>query len=563
MIQNIKTVNILKLFIVFALSLFISSVQGVFAFTQPAPTVTWTPSSNPVDLSGSGLLTLSYTAIGATNCFDQAVFEADGVTSAAPIVGFGLVVPHGATSYTFFNIPVDRDLVFSIQCVNGDSKVTTETIAIGTFYSSPPLVPSVDITASPNPVTINPTGNVTITVDAKNIDFCDLRSSSDPLTGWTTAVPVSGNAITIRNVAISGDTTFIADCYNLMPGNDQVIDTVTVTTVAPPPAQSVVVSASPANPVALGPTANITVTVDADNSDFCDLRSSADPLVGWTTTVPVSGNAVTVRNVTISGDTDFTADCYKLSPGNDPISDTFTVTTTAAPTFDIFAAAPSLSINSATPVGVSGTYDNLDALLLIGKIGLPGLDPAGDGVTYRASLGAVPLRSIAIDLSPVATYSGGISAGAQPTSQEFSTALTRTFNGVPFGDRELCARVNLDGPPTEFETNLDTTNNTNCVNVTIPVPRPPMSITTDRQVVRVGDSVDISWDVDITYVLNCTVTGAGGVNTSFSTPAAGSSITTSALNSTSKFVLQCNEPITNTTFTEELTVEVIPESAEI
>jgi len=94
-----------------------------------------------------------------------------------------------------------------------------------------------------------------------------------------------------------------------------------------------------------------------------------------------------------------------------------------------------------------------------------------------------------------------------------------------------------------------------------------MTIDADRKLIRPNQSAEIEWSVNVTYQLQCQVRGAGGLNESFDTllvgPAYSDSFTTGPLTSTAVYQIQCTEPITNTVFTDEVRVEMVPDVEEI
>lgn len=237
-----------------------------------------------------------------------------------------------------------------------------------------------------------------------------------------------------------------------------------------------------------------------------------------------------------------------------------------APAVDLAAVSPAVSLASAVEDNINGTYDNINALIVISNLG-PGELLANNSISYRANITFQPVFGLPALDSLVGTYNGALATPPNASNPTQSSTLTREFDGVPFGTHTVCSRVNLDGSPNYPEASTDYTNNTSCGTVTLPVPEPPMSITADREVVRSGQTVNINWSVNVTYELLCTVRGAGGLNTSFNTlsfanPHTGS-FTTGALTSSSEYVLQCTEPITNTTFTKSVLVEVVPNYEEI
>lgn len=237
-----------------------------------------------------------------------------------------------------------------------------------------------------------------------------------------------------------------------------------------------------------------------------------------------------------------------------------------SPMVDLAAMNPSVSLASAIEDNVNGTYDNVNALMVIQNIG-PGALPSDSSITYKAVMSIMPAHGLPDVDTSIGTFEGGLSIPANPAVPTQSPTLTRSFGNVPFGTHTICSRVNLDGSPNYPESSTDYTNNVSCSTVTLPVPRPPMIIAADRQLIRPNQTVEISWGVNVTYQLQCVVRGPGGLNESFDTSLVGpgytDSFTTGPLTSTGIYELRCTEPITNTTFTEQVRIEMVPDIEEI
>lgn len=249
------------------------------------------------------------------------------------------------------------------------------------------------------------------------------------------------------------------------------------------------------------------------------------------------------------------------------------------PAVDLGALSPAMSFASAVADSVRGTYDSIDALLVIQNLGPLEL-PANSGIPYQATLSLNDTIATAFGVPQSRTspatpvFNDSIAAPAMvgnvATPPTDSPTLTRTFDNVPFGTHELCARINLDDTDAHVygEWNIITTNNQICAPVTLPVPPPPMTLSASRDVVRERQPVTISWSLNVTYDMTCTVRGPGGLDQTFSTtdpdtnPYSGS-FTTQQLTSTSRFQMQCTEPLTNTVFTEEVIVDYIPRPFEV
>lgn len=240
-----------------------------------------------------------------------------------------------------------------------------------------------------------------------------------------------------------------------------------------------------------------------------------------------------------------------------------------SPLVDLAAGAISVNLSAANPDGVNGQYDNVSLLLIVENWG-PGNLPINSNVPYKFVIDFD--NSIAAEnyISPLYYLNEELISPTNPTIPTESSALDNRVDNVIFGMHEFCARVNKDG--TVFpEANTLLSNNTKCINISIPVPHPPMSITTDNKLIRRNQLITINWSAHTSYNLNCIVRGPGGVRDDFDAsdryPSPGgaytNSVTIDTITNASEFILQCTEPITNTVFTEKLQVDVIPESEEI
>ncbi|MCA9354073.1 MAG: hypothetical protein KC877_00980 [Candidatus Kaiserbacteria bacterium] len=240
---------------------------------------------------------------------------------------------------------------------------------------------------------------------------------------------------------------------------------------------------------------------------------------------------------------------------------------------DLVSASPAVSLAAATEDPVNGVYNDVDILMVIenamhqiGGIWFGGELPTDSHVSYKAILTLMPSLGLSDIETEVDYFNGSLTAPVTPGAPVQSPTLAQTVDEVPFGSHTVCSQVNLDGD-TFPESNPDTANNTSCTTVNIPVPHPMMDISVDKLLIRRSQSVTIDWDVDATYSLNCTVSGAGGLNESFNTldvgPSYTDSFTTGILTSTSVFELRCIEPLTNTSFVEQVRVEMVPEVTEV
>ena len=135
------------------------------------------------------------------------------------------------------------------------------------------------------------------------------------------------------------------------------------------------------------------------------------------------------------------------------------------------------------------------------------------------------------------------------------------FTNVPFGNNTI--RVTIDSNDDVNE--VDETDNSRTLGATIAPAAPNFTLTVSPNIVREGQTATINWDTEVSYPLNCTVSGPALTTHSFNPNVNGTTgnRTTGLLSSKSEYLLSCTEPITNTTFTESASVEIIPNAEEI
>lgn len=224
---------------------------------------------------------------------------------------------------------------------------------------------------------------------------------------------------------------------------------------------------------------------------------------------------------------------------------------------------PSLSASSVDGDvdNVAGTHDEIDIQFTLRNI---------DSGTLRED-SEVPYLVVnkldsQLSLADVESNHGAFNDELGPAGggNDVSGTLTRSFQDMPFGNHEACARVNLDDAvfPIYPELHQSVADNQECKPFFLPVPEPPMSISSDEEIVSSGQPVTIDWSINVAYSMSCTVQGPGGIDVSFSTDDASgeqdSDRTTTPLTSSGEYIFQCNEPITDTTFTRTVRVEVVP-----
>jgi hypothetical protein len=215
-----------------------------------------------------------------------------------------------------------------------------------------------------------------------------------------------------------------------------------------------------------------------------------------------------------------------------------------------------------TIIGITDTasgYDNVTGIYssveIEPTIGYTGSAP------FDASLFPIPYRSVLGSVNDDRTISSGIinSGGNRTGTNPFSDVLIGTYPTV--------SRVNLDGTTIAGESN--TTNNEFTSSVTLlPSSPPPMSISTNPILTQPGEQVQVSWEVEVEYPMECTVTGPG-LSDTFTIGGVGDPTVVIdsdlvSVQNTTDYVLSCTDQITFTTFTApEATVNVVPTVQEI
>lgn len=240
------------------------------------------------------------------------------------------------------------------------------------------------------------------------------------------------------------------------------------------------------------------------------------------------------------------------------------------PLVDLAATSPAVSIADAVADPVQGTYDDVRVLLAVRNVLFNEVGaalPADSQISYKANMQLMPAHALPDVESGTGYFNGGLAEPTLPLGYTESATLIRTFDDVPFGTHTICGRINLDGSPNYAEANPDLGNNEQCTTIDLPVPRPPMTLNADRTLIRMDQSATISWGVNVAYELACTVRGPGGLSASFNTLSTGpghtDSYPTAPLTSTGEYQLECTEPLTGTSFTELLRVNMVPEVQEI
>ncbi len=255
----------------------------------------------------------------------------------------------------------------------------------------------------------------------------------------------------------------------------------------------------------------------------------------------VSGGDELIPN--ISSDRVFTMTC--TGPGG-TVSDTVSVFTEAPA--NLMPAGLSLNSSSAFNAA-TGVYDSLYVQYSVSNNG--GVDVGAFGNRLSLDRGADGVYDESIE----SVTSSGLIAGAD--SPLFPVYLA---SNVPFGTHRL--RIITDVYDVISEG--DEGDNELVVTLTVPVPDPGLEFTAEPAILRSGQSTVLSWDTNVTYPMTCRVRGPQ-VNHNFNPSVSGAVGTIGAgpLTAKSEFMLQCTEPLSNTTFTKTAWVEVVPAIQEI
>jgi hypothetical protein len=193
---------------------------------------------------------------------------------------------------------------------------------------------------------------------------------------------------------------------------------------------------------------------------------------------------------------------------------------------------------------VTGVYSYVDVTFQAQNDGASGIGSASDGVTYQVQL----------DREQDGTYDDTINdtfSGLDPG--EYSGHITERFNNVSYDNIRI--RVMVDSEADFAESNEN--DNERILDVTLASPNPAPELTADRLQVRNGEVVTLTWDVNATYPMNCSVYGPGTGPVTFDPSIGGAtgSVVSQPINAKSEYTLSCTEPITDTTFTDTVIVE--------
>ena len=298
----------------------------------------------------------------------------------------------------------------------------------------------------------------------------------------------------------------------------------------------VVVNALPPTiTLSTAPTNNSTQTIDPDT----------EVTVSWATTnvtsctssdISISGAGISGNLVGITEPTPGSSKTYSINcvGQGGTVTDSFTVTTNNYPNL-----RPTSMI--ITP---SATFDpstgNYDSVTVSGAIrNLSGSVAAPSRLRWRLN---------------------SVSAGSQTSFANINSlpvggdsSQSHVFFNVPFGANQFSLAADIDDSVRESNEGDNAFSTTN----TLPPPPPDLELTADEKLVRSGNSTTVRWNTNVTYPMDCRLSGPGVPLTQFDPSVSGAtgSVLTGALDATSVYELTCNEPTSNTNFSTSTTVE--------
>lgn len=151
------------------------------------------------------------------------------------------------------------------------------------------------------------------------------------------------------------------------------------------------------------------------------------------------------------------------------------------------------------------------------------------------------------------------------TSDLAGSAVSPTLDflglDVEPGTYRVRGRVDLD-PDRVPEVDDSLADNSDDLVVVVPIPPPDMTLDVSRPVVRAGQTVDVDYEVDVTYALSCELVG-GGISQPFVTPVAPGVETSDPLENSAEFSLTCENTTTGDVYELTTTVEVSPNLEEV
>lgn len=266
-----------------------------------------------------------------------------------------------------------------------------------------------------------------------------------------------------------------------------------------------------------------TVTGDADNC-----TATGD----WSGALSPTGDPVVV---TVTNDSSYSMQCSGPSGDSD-------IETVQALVVSLPDLIPQLSISPSSVFDfATGGYSTLIINYNVENAGVTG----ANGFTNRLVLDRGD------DGSMNETVNDSLTAGLAAGDDTGVQSITLAYN-VPLGSHRVY--VKADVLHTVMESNE--TNNERSILLPVTSPDPDISLTVDRTMVRRGDVVTLSWDINgAAFLSNCVIQGPGmSATTVYPGPQTFGTLSSGAIMTKSQYRLICTAP-DSSVFTDSVTVE--------
>lgn len=298
---------------------------------------------------------------------------------------------------------------------------------------------------------------------------------------------------------------------------------------------------------------DVNISWSSTDADTCSLTSS--PNVFSSTALNNPGQTVNLANPNTTYT--FTLLCTNTNGSNQDVE---TVTVGSA---SVATGGPNLKPydldltdqSSWSPDRINGTWDNVGVKIRVENNGdVDIIDPFDNDMEVDYQYLNDSDSSFTVDKSGTRLYNSGLIKGT------ISSWMIINIDDVKFGLHQF--KIDTDSANNIAESN-ESDNERSDFFKFVPVPDPLLKLEPDRELVQLGESTQLEYEVNVNYRLDCTIAGPG-VSKTFRTDVTGpilmgsDIINTSSLSNTSVYRLECNEPITNTTFSAEARVEIVP-----
>ncbi len=489
----------------------------------PSVDLTINGSDGPLTVNDTDTLNLLWTTTDASSC---SLYGA-GLSGGGVSLTGNTQIPASAVT----NSPE----TYILNC-NG---ITDSVVVTVTASNQPPNAPTIVGPVSGDTGITYPFTFTATDPDGDQVQY-DVDWNNDGTSEVTSLLVNSGISIVgNRSWLTSGTYTFqvrARDMAGAVSGWTQ--HTITVTQSAPATALievQVGTGAWSANDQTIDPGDTINIRWSSTGADTCVGTNFSTG-----TGNPTSGTVVATAPGPNSA-TDFSVSCSGTGgPGNDSIR----ITTRALPNFN----QPNVTYNLSPGYDpVTGIYDSVTVIFQTTNNG-------GSATKANAEY-QVRFDRGTDGYDQTATGNLGLLTVGQTVNR------TEVFNNVAFSGNRV--EVTVDSGNDVAESNEG--DNVRVLDMTIPPPDPNLEITVSRPIVQAGETVTVDWNTSATYPMNCSVFGPGVGPIDFNPSVAGPSGDTLSqpITAKSEFTLRCTEPITNTSFSDTATVEIVGRIEEI